>query len=69
MKKLVRSKTDRKITGLCAGLANYFEVDVTLIRLSFVILAIVTGGAGVLAYLIGSVITPEEGGDDAKAGK
>ena len=56
-KKLVRSRKGRMVAGICAGAADYFGVDVTLVR---VIVAVITGGAGVLAYLVAWVIIPEE---------
>lgn len=61
MKRLVRSKTDRKLSGLCAGVANYFQVDPTLVRL-IVLLAVVLSGVvpGLLFYIIAAIITPEE---------
>jgi phage shock protein C len=45
-KVLVRSRSDRMVAGVCAGLANYFNVDVTLVRVLVAAIAIVTGGAG-----------------------
>jgi phage shock protein C len=50
-KKLYRSRNDRMIAGVCGGLAEYFGIDATLIRLVFVAAAIL-GGHGVLAYLV-----------------
>lgn len=50
-KRLVRSSTDKKIAGVCAGLADYFDLDVTIIRIVW-ILAVLFAGAGVLVYLI-----------------
>jgi phage shock protein C len=65
MKRLVRKKLDRKISGLCAGIGEYFDIDPNLIRLGWLILTITTAGTGLFAYLIGSVIVPEEGGPNA----
>ncbi len=59
MKKLYRSKTARMIGGVCGGLANYFSVDPTLIRLAWV-LFIFMYGTGLLAYLIAWIVIPEE---------
>ena len=59
MKRLTRSRTDRKICGVCAGIAEYFEVDPTLIRVGWVIFALM-GGSGLLAYLICAIIIPEQ---------
>jgi len=59
-KALVRSATDRKIGGVCGGLAEYFGVDSTLVRLASVILAIYPGAiiCGVLAYIIAWFVIP-----------
>ena len=58
-KKLYRSRTDSIIAGVCGGMGNYFDVDTTLIRLVFVIAAIL-GGHGLLAYLICLILIPLE---------
>ncbi len=58
-KKLYRSRTDRKILGVCGGLAEYFNVDSTLVRVIVVLVALL-GGCGLLAYLIAALIMPEE---------
>jgi phage shock protein C len=58
-KRLYRSTTDKKIGGVCGGLAEYFDVDPLLIRLLFIILVIVAGG-GILLYIILWIITPEK---------
>lgn len=65
MKRLVRKRTDRKISGLCAGIGEYFDIDPNMVRLGWLILALSTAGTGIFAYLIGSIITPEEGGPNA----
>ncbi len=59
MKKLYRSQTDRRLFGVCGGIAEYFGVDSTLIRLAWVILAFCFG-SGILAYLIAALIIPSE---------
>lgn len=58
-KKLYRSRTDRKIFGVCGGLANYFECDATLIRLG-VALAVLCAGGGLLFYLVAALVIPNE---------
>ena len=58
-KKLYRSRVDRRIAGVCGGLAVYFNVDPTIIRLIWVIFAL-TFGSGLLAYLICALVIPEE---------
>src|SRR5258705_13292758 len=57
---LVRSRTDRRIAGVCGGLAEYFDIDPTIVRVSWVILSIIAGAVvfGVLAYLIAWFIIP-----------
>jgi len=58
-KRLYRSKKDRKIAGICGGLAEYLETDPTLIRLIFVLLFFVSGFAPmIITYLIGWIIIP-----------
>jgi len=58
-KKLQRSRTDKKIFGVCGGLAKYFDVDVTVIRILFLIALLCVGG-GLIAYLICALVMPEE---------
>jgi phage shock protein PspC (stress-responsive transcriptional regulator) len=58
-KKLYRSRTDKKISGVCGGLAQYLNVDVTIIRLIWA-LALLFAGGGLLAYIICALIIPEE---------
>jgi phage shock protein C len=60
-KVLVRRREDRILAGVCAGLADYFDVDVNLIRLIVAVVAVFTGGVGVLAYLVAWVVIPEDG--------
>ena len=57
-RRLVRSRSNRIIAGVCAGLADYLGVDRTVVRLAFVVLAL-AGGGGVILYLIGWVLIPE----------
>lgn len=59
MNKLYRSRKMRMIAGVAGGLAEYFEVDVTLVRLLWV-LALLAGGAGILAYIIAAIVIPQE---------
>jgi phage shock protein C len=58
-KRLYRSRTDRWFAGICGGLGHYFSVDPTLVRVLFVLFALVVGG-GILAYLILWLIIPLE---------
>lgn len=59
MKKLYRSNVDKRLCGVCGGLAEYFELDSTIIRLLWVIFTF-CGGAGLLAYLIAALIVPNQ---------
>lgn len=59
-KVLVRKRDGRMVAGVCAGLADYFGTDVTLLRVIVVAVAVITGGAGLLAYLVAWAIIPEE---------
>ncbi|HEY7324146.1 MAG TPA: PspC domain-containing protein [Streptosporangiaceae bacterium] len=59
-KVLVRKRNGRMVAGVCAGLADYVGTDVTLLRVIVAAVAVITGGAGILAYLIAWAIIPEE---------
>jgi len=61
-KRLCRPRDGRVVAGVCAGLAAYFGVDPTLVRLAFALVT-VFGGLGVLIYLCAWVVIPEEGSD------
>ena len=58
-KRLYKSSTDKKVCGVCGGIANYFDVDPTVIRLIWVIFTLV-GGSGLIAYIIAAIIVPDE---------
>ena len=58
-KKLYRSRTDKKLCGVCGGLAKYLGMDATIIRL-ILALAVIFAGVGALAYIIAALIIPEE---------
>jgi phage shock protein C len=60
MKKLVRPKEGRMIAGVAMGLANYFNVDVTLVRIIWVILLLPGGLPGFVPYLICWIMIPRE---------
>lgn len=59
MKRLYRSRSDRKIAGVCGGLAAYFGIDPVIPRLIWVVFAL-AAGTGVLAYLICWLVIPSE---------
>lgn len=58
-KKLYRVREDRKVLGVCGGIAEYFDVDPTIVRLGAALL-IVFAGTGLIAYLIAALIIPEK---------
>jgi phage shock protein PspC (stress-responsive transcriptional regulator) len=55
MKKLYRSRTDRKLCGVCGGFAEYFEIDATILRILLIIF-VLCGGAGILAYIVAALL-------------
>ncbi|MBI1256193.1 MAG: PspC domain-containing protein [Chloroflexi bacterium] len=57
-KKLYRSRTDRMLAGVCGGLADYFGVDPTIVRILMVLFAL-AGGPGLILYIILMLIIPE----------
>lgn len=60
-KRLERSRTDRKIAGVCAGLAEHLGIDVTLMRLIWLFVIVMTGiFPGVIVYLLAWIVMPEE---------
>jgi phage shock protein C len=58
-RKLYRSRSNRKLAGVCGGLAQYFNTDPTLIRVLFVVFALL-GGPGLVVYLVLWIVVPEE---------
>jgi phage shock protein C len=58
-RRLMRPRQGRKIAGVCAGFAEYFDLDVTLVRLVWLIASIMTG-IGLLSYPIAWIVMPEE---------
>jgi phage shock protein C len=60
-KRLYRSRTKRMVAGVCGGIAEYFNVDETLIRLGVAFVTAVTGGVpGIVFYFVAAIIMPEE---------
>ena len=57
--RLTRNMADKKLFGVCAGIAKHFDVDPTIVRLAFVLFAFV-GGAAVPAYIIAALVIPED---------
>ena len=60
-KILVRSRKGRMVAGICAGFADFFGWDVTLVRVVVAVVSVITGGTGVLAYLVAWALIPVEG--------
>ena len=59
-KKLTRPQNNKMLAGVCAGIANYFGLDPTLIRVVYTLLTVFTAFAGVIVYLLLWIIIPEE---------
>ena len=59
MKRLTKSSADRKLAGVCGGIAEYFEIDPTIVRIAWVLFCCL-GGSGLLAYIICAIVMPEE---------
>ncbi len=58
-KKLYKSNSDKKLAGVCAGIAEYFDIDPTIIRLGWVFATLFVG-AGIIAYIIAALIIPNK---------
>lgn len=58
-KRLYRSRSQRMICGVCGGIAEYFNIDPTIIRLAWVLFS-VAGGSGLLVYFLAAIIIPDE---------
>lgn len=59
VKKLYRSRTDRKIWGICGGLAKYLDMDPTVVRI-IAIVSIFISGIGIITYIVMRIMVPEE---------
>ncbi|MGN0547528.1 MAG: PspC domain-containing protein [Acutalibacteraceae bacterium] len=57
-KRLYRSKNSRMLCGVCGGIAEYFDIDPTLVRLGWALFCAL-GGSGIIAYIIAAIIIPE----------
>ena len=58
-KRLYKSRDDRMLGGVCGGIAEYFDIDPTLVRLGWALFCAL-GGSGILVYIIAAVIIPEQ---------
>lgn len=65
VRRLFRSRQQRVLGGVCGGLAEYFNVDVVVIRLLWILITLI-GGAGLIAYLISWIIIPDQSGLEEK---
>jgi phage shock protein PspC (stress-responsive transcriptional regulator) len=65
-RRLERSRSDRKLTGVAGGLGQYFDLDPIIFRIGFIILTVL-GGSGLLVYVAGWLILPDEGKDESIA--
>lgn len=65
MRRLFRSKTNRRVAGVLGGFGNYFGVDPVLLRVLYVLLTLFVGIVpGAIVYIIAAIIIPEEGDPD-----
>jgi phage shock protein C len=66
--RLYRSRSEKMIAGVCGGLGEYFDVDPVLVRLLFVALTLISGGLGLVAYVIFWVVVPRQGDEELPRG-
>lgn len=57
-KRIYKSATDKKLCGVCGGIAEYFDIDPTIVRLAWVVFTLL-GGSGILAYIIAAIVIPD----------
>lgn len=58
-KRLYKSTSDKKLCGVCGGVAEYFEIDSTIVRLGLVIFTLL-GGSGIIAYIVAALVMPTQ---------
>ena len=58
-KRLYRSSVNYTLAGVCGGIAEYFNIDPTLIRLAWIILTCMNCGTGIVAYIIAAIVIPK----------
>lgn len=58
-KRLYKSRNDRKISGVCGGIAEYFNIDPTIVRAAWVLFSLAYG-SGVIVYIVLALVMPEE---------
>jgi len=59
-KRLIRPRQGRKIAGVCAGFAEYFDIDVTLVRVVLLVSIFIGAGLGLIAYVVAWIVMPDE---------
>ncbi len=59
-KRLYRSRSNVMLAGVCAGLADYFDLDPTLVRLGYFLLTLFTAFSGVIVYIVAAIVIPQE---------
>ena len=57
-KKLYKSYLNKKICGVCGGIAEYFDIDPTLVRLAWLLITLFSAGAGIVGYIAAAIIMP-----------
>lgn len=61
VKKMYISNTDKKISGVCGGIAEYFDIDSTVVRLAWIIITLISGVIpGLIAYILAIIIMPKQ---------
>jgi phage shock protein C len=58
-KRLYRSSTNYMLCGVCGGIAEYFNIDPTLVRIAWVVLSVFNVGWGIVAYILAAIIIPK----------
>ena len=58
-KRLTRSRDDRMLAGVCGGIADYLEMDPTVVRLVTILLGFVSAGTALIGYVIAAIVIPE----------
>jgi phage shock protein C len=67
-RRLYRSRADRKLAGVCAGIAEYYAADTSAVRIAAALIALVTGIVpGIVAYLIAAIVIPERTGAEVES--
>jgi len=59
MKKRLYKSSNKKICGVCAGIADYFDIDVSLVRLGWILFTAL-GGSGIIAYIVAALVMPQK---------